>query len=200
MFLCTAERAAVTPLVQIGDSSYEATERTTACHVRIGRKCYPNLSDGLSLTRRHSHMNHPGGLIAVSVTFRRLGSVDGGTRCGTGSDRSAMINRQLISRKSSSRIHKGRLALFWSCTEAAAGAAGSSVGVPVGSALLLAFDIEEPRHICMSRAFLSRRARVLVSTFADSLQPATGAVVARGKTVKDKPVCESVILAKVVYL
>ena len=39
MFLCRAERAAVTPLVQIGDSSYEATERTTACHVRIGRKC-----------------------------------------------------------------------------------------------------------------------------------------------------------------
>ena len=33
---------------------------------------------------------------------------------------------------------------------AAAGAAGSSVGVPIGSALLLAFDIEEPRHICMS--------------------------------------------------
>jgi len=38
MFLCTTERAAFTPLVQIGDSLYEATERTTACHVRIGRK------------------------------------------------------------------------------------------------------------------------------------------------------------------
>ena len=40
-----------------------------------------------------------------------------------------MINRQLVSRTSSSRIHKGRLALFHSLyTEAAAGAAGSSVG------------------------------------------------------------------------
>ena len=63
-----------------------------------------------------------------------------------------MINRQLISRTSSSKIHKGRLTLFWSCAGggAAAGAAGSSIGVPIGSALLLAFDIEEPRHICMS--------------------------------------------------
>jgi hypothetical protein len=63
-----------------------------------------------------------------------------------------MINRQLISRTSSSKIHKGRLTLFWSCAGggAAAGAAGSSVGVPIGSALLLAFDIEEPRHICTS--------------------------------------------------
>ena len=69
-----------------------------------------------------------------------------------------MINRQLVSRTSSSRIHKGRLALFHSLyTEAAAGAAGSSVG----SALLLALNIEEPRHICMSRSFsLAKRARL----------------------------------------
>jgi len=69
-----------------------------------------------------------------------------------------MINRQLVSRTSSSRIHKGRLALFHSLyTEAAAGAAGSSVG----PALLLALNIEEPRHICMSRSFsLAKRARL----------------------------------------
>ena len=69
-----------------------------------------------------------------------------------------MIKRQLVSRTSSSRIHKGRLALFHSLyTEAAAGAAGSSVG----PALLLALNIEEPRHICMSRSFsLAKRARL----------------------------------------
>lgn len=38
MLLCTAERAAVTPPVQISDSSYEATERTpAACHAMTGQ-------------------------------------------------------------------------------------------------------------------------------------------------------------------
>eukprot|EP00964_Phaeocystis_antarctica_P062080 scaffold37146_cov67-Phaeocystis_antarctica.AAC.7 len=54
-------------------------------------------------------------------TCWRLGSVDGGTLSSTESDRSATIDRELISRSrsSSSSIHNGPLVVR-SCTEAPA--------------------------------------------------------------------------------
>ena len=67
-------------------------------------------------------------MTAVLITCWRLGSVDGGTLSSTESDRSATIDRELISRSrsSSSSIHNGPLVVR-SCTEAPASLGGTAL-------------------------------------------------------------------------